>query len=107
MEKSVWVKLILFIKKSYSQNLGKSLSGFGLGIGLFHPIYFAHIPVVLIHDWLGVWLWVKTIFSAFVASLATSAGSDTWVRIKKWWKERTDDGGVRKSFRKNIRKRKR
>lgn len=99
MESSIWTRLALFIRESYSKNLGKSLSGFGVGIGLFHPIYFAHIPVELLHDWLPVWLWIKTILSAFAASLATSAGSDAWSKIKGWWKER--------KVKKNTRKRKR
>lgn len=82
METSFWSRLVGIIKESYKKYLTAHISGLGLGIGIFHPFYFADVPAALMHNWLPVWLWIKTIGSAYVASWCTAAGADHYARYK-------------------------
>ena len=75
MEPNIWARIAIFLKESVTQRLKQSVSGFCLGIVGFHSLYFADVPATLVHDWLVVWLWLKTIVSAYIASVATSLGS--------------------------------
>lgn len=83
METSIWARIISFIKESYRKQLTAHLSGFGLGLSIFHNFYFADVPAALMHDWLPVWLWVKTMGSAYGASWMTAAGADHYAKFKK------------------------
>jgi len=75
MDTSIWARLFGFIKASYTKRLKETFGGFSLaGFGFYH-FFFDNVDPALIHTWIGVWLWVKTILSAYLASLATSLGS--------------------------------
>lgn len=81
MDQSVWSRLIRFIRESYTKRLKETFGGFSLGTFGFYHFFFDHVDPALVHTWIGIWLWVKTIISAYLASLATSLGSH---HIKKW-----------------------
>ena len=78
-------RLIAFVKSLHSQYATQSTSGFVLGGVLGYVNYFGHIPDVLIHSWIGIWLWIKTIFWAGSSSVVTSLGSKL---VDHYWKKR-------------------
>lgn len=43
-----------------------------MGGGLGYAFYFGNVPDTLLHTWIGVWLWVKTLFWAGTTSVVTS-----------------------------------
>lgn len=82
---SYWARLIALFKSLHSQYATQSTAGFILGGGLGYANYFGHIPDVLIHSWIGVWLWVKTLFWAGSSSVVTSLGSKI---VDHYWAKR-------------------
>jgi len=80
--------LASFIKASYTERIKQSLSGFGLVGFSVYPLFFDKIPPELLHTWIGVWAWVKTILSAYLGSLFTSLGAYHIELIKKKRNER-------------------
>ena|ERR1700740_440590 len=88
MEPNVITRLVLFIKTSYSKYLKESLSGLFMGGFGGYSIYFGNVPHELIQTWIGLWLWVKTIFFAFSSSIATAYGAYLIEKHKKKNNER-------------------
>src|ERR1700749_247835 len=75
MEPSLFARIVKYIRELHSQYATQSTAGFMLGGTLGYINYFGHIPDTLIHTWIGVWLWLKTMFWAGSSSIVTSACS--------------------------------
>ena len=97
MENSIWSRIIRFTRDSYTLRLKESLSGLGVGYFGFRPLFFDSIPPELLHTWIGVWAWIKTILSAYLASMATSLGAHHVELLKKKRNERPKKGKGRKA----------
>lgn len=75
MEPNLLSRLATFIKESYTRRIKEVASGLIMGgIGGYN-IFFPKLPPELIHTWIGVWLWMKTVFFAFSSSIATAYGA--------------------------------
>lgn len=85
MEPTLLTRIIQFIRQLHKEYAAQSTAGLLLGGGLGFINYFGNIPDVLIHTWIGVWLWGKTIFWAVTSSIATSIGSKL---VDQWWEKR-------------------
>lgn len=87
MEQSIWTRIIRFIKDSYSKRFKETFGGFSLGTFGFYHFFFDNVDPALVHTWIGIWLWIKTIVSAYLASLATSLGAH---HVKRWTEPREE-----------------
>lgn len=72
MESNIWIKFLRFIYTSYTKRFKESVSGLVMGYIGGRNICWVDIPPELVHTWIGVWAWIKTVFFAFSSSLATA-----------------------------------
>lgn len=82
MEKSIFDRLWAFIKAVHTTYIRQAIAGAGLVGCSVYPLWFNHIPPELIHTWVGIWAWVKTILSAYLGSYFAALGAHH-VELKK------------------------
>lgn len=72
MERSIWAKFAEFIQACYTKHFKENLAGIIMGYIGSRSVLFINVPPELMHTWIGVWIWIKTVFTAFTAGLATA-----------------------------------
>ena len=72
MENDIWTRLANFLRASYTNRFKENMAGITMGYVSSRTFLFNAVPPELMHTWLGVWIWMKTVFFAFTSGLATS-----------------------------------
>lgn len=73
MERNIWDAIVNFFRREiHSTYKVQAIGSFILGGGLGFFNYFHDIPHSLLQTWIGVWLWIKTIWWASSTSIITT-----------------------------------
>ena len=75
MEKSLWARLIGFIRGTLTERLFESGSAAIVAIYIFRDRIFADIPVYVIPHLFGAWIIIKGIFTGMLGGFSASFGT--------------------------------
>lgn len=75
MEPSIFARLAAFFKAAYTTYIRQAITGAGLVGFSVYPLFFNSIPPELLHTWIGIWAWIKTLASAYIGSVLTALGA--------------------------------